>query len=68
VDQLVRSGELRDYHLLHATRADFLRRLGRTIDAAAYREALGRAGTDAERRYRKRRLEELSGSAKPAAD
>jgi RNA polymerase sigma-70 factor, ECF subfamily len=69
IDQLVRSGELREYHLLHATRADFLRRLGRSIEADdAYREALSRARTDAERRYLRRRLEELSGSAKPAGD
>jgi RNA polymerase sigma-70 factor (ECF subfamily) len=55
--------ELRDYHLLHATRADFLRRLGRSADAAdAYREALERARTDAERRYLTSRLHEARGS------
>jgi RNA polymerase sigma-70 factor (ECF subfamily) len=59
VDQLVASGELTDYHLLHATRADLLRRLGRTAEAAAaYREALSRAPAEAERRYLTRRLEE----------
>ena len=60
VDQLVASGELTDYHLLHATRADLLRRLGRTAEAAAaYREALSRAPADAERRrYLTRRLQE----------
>jgi RNA polymerase sigma-70 factor, ECF subfamily len=59
VDRLVVSGELTDYHLLHATRADLLRRLGRTAEAAAaYREALSRAPAEAERRYLTRRLQE----------
>ena len=64
VGRLVASGELRDYHLLHATRADFLRRLGRDSEAAAaYREALNLARTDAERRYLTKRLHEVGGSA-----
>src|SRR5205807_6729270 len=50
VDQL--AGTLDGYHLLPATRADLLRRLGRTDEAAAaYREALALAPTDVERRY-----------------
>ncbi|HET9124924.1 MAG TPA: DUF6596 domain-containing protein [Solirubrobacteraceae bacterium] len=60
VDRLAASGELRDYHLLHATRADFLRRLGRHADAAdAYRDALVLARTEPERRYLIRRLQEI---------
>jgi RNA polymerase sigma-70 factor, ECF subfamily len=60
VAQLEASGELRDYHLLHATRADFLRRLGRNAEAAdAYRDALNQARTEAERRYLARRLHEV---------
>jgi RNA polymerase sigma-70 factor, ECF subfamily len=67
-DVLVASGELRDYHLLYATRADFLRRLGRYADAgAAYRDALNLARTDAERRYLTRRLDEVSPGAAPAS-
>lgn len=63
VDALDGSGELTDYHLLSATRADLLRRLGRhTEAAAAYRSALELAPTDAERRYLARRLAEI-GSA-----
>jgi RNA polymerase sigma-70 factor (ECF subfamily) len=55
--------ELREYHLLHATRADLLRRLGRNSEAAeAYQESLGLARTDAERRYLTRRLREVSPS------
>jgi RNA polymerase sigma-70 factor (ECF subfamily) len=61
VDALARTDALRDYHLLPATRADLLRRAGRTAEAvAAYRDALERAGTDAERRYLERRLAEIS--------
>jgi RNA polymerase sigma-70 factor, ECF subfamily len=61
VDRLKASGELRDYHLLQATRADLLRRLGRDREAAeAYRESLSLARTDAERRYLAKRLQEVS--------
>jgi RNA polymerase sigma-70 factor (ECF subfamily) len=57
VDALDRSGALAGYHLLPATRADLLRRLGRAADAAAaYRAALALTTTDAERRYLERRL------------
>ena len=57
IDELEASGELAGYHLLHATRADLLRRLGRHDDAAvAYREALELAGSDAERRFLEKRL------------
>ncbi|HEY2441482.1 MAG TPA: RNA polymerase sigma factor [Solirubrobacteraceae bacterium] len=59
VDELIASGELRDYHLLYATRADLLRRIGRGAEAhVAYQQALERAGTDVERRYLRRRLAE----------
>ena len=69
VDQLVSSGELQDYHLLYATQADFLRRLGRNAEAAdAYRRALDLARTDAERRYLGRRLTEVSGGDAPPRD
>ncbi len=53
--------ELADYHLLHAARADLLRRLGRDREAvAAYREALARVGSVPERRFLERRLAELA--------
>jgi RNA polymerase sigma-70 factor (ECF subfamily) len=62
VDELDASGRLPRYALLPATRADLLRRLGRADAAAsAYRDALALAGTDAERRYLEKRLEEVSG-------
>jgi RNA polymerase sigma-70 factor (ECF subfamily) len=51
----------RGYHLLHATRADVLRRLGRGIEAAwSYRQALEAASSDAERRFLERRLAEVT--------
>jgi RNA polymerase sigma-70 factor, ECF subfamily len=61
VDVLAASGALNGYHLLAATRADLLRRLGRKAEAAqAYREALALAGTGAEQRFLARRLAEVT--------
>ena len=61
VDALDASGALDGYHLLHATRADLLRRLGRRAEASiAYRAALDLSTTDAERRYLTRRLREVT--------
>jgi RNA polymerase sigma-70 factor (ECF subfamily) len=61
VAALEESGQLAGYHLLPATRADLLRRLGRLSEAClAYREALSLASTDAERRFLARRLAETS--------
>jgi RNA polymerase sigma-70 factor (ECF subfamily) len=55
-------GRLEGYHLLHATRADLLRRLGRAADAAAaYRRAAELTGNPTERAFLERRLSELSG-------
>ncbi|WP_307795666.1 RNA polymerase sigma factor [Actinacidiphila acididurans] len=63
VDALDAAGELPGYHLLPATRADLLRRLGRTEEAAdAYRRALELAPTEAERRFLRRRLERTAGT------
>jgi RNA polymerase sigma-70 factor (ECF subfamily) len=60
VDELA-AGPLTGYHLLPATRADFLRRLSRHPEAAAsYRQALALATTEAERRYLQKRLHEAS--------
>jgi RNA polymerase sigma-70 factor (ECF subfamily) len=61
VEELEAGGTLTGYHLLPATRADLLRRLGRHGEAAgAYRQVLELAGTDAERRYLTRRLAETT--------
>ncbi len=56
------SGELDDYHLLHAARADLLRRLERPVEASeAYRRALALTGNGAERGFLERRLAEVGG-------
>jgi RNA polymerase sigma-70 factor (ECF subfamily) len=61
IEQLEHSGALSGYHLLPATRADLLRRLGRNAEAAvAYRQALDLVSADAERRYLARRLADTS--------
>ena len=66
VDELEQAGSLEGYHLLPATRADLLRRLGRRHEAAtAYRRAMALAGTDAERAYLLRRLDEVAGDDAP---
>ena len=60
VDAIIEAGRLDNYYLLHATRADLLRRLGRAEEAAdSYRTALDLAPTDAERRFLRDRLEQL---------
>jgi RNA polymerase sigma-70 factor, ECF subfamily len=60
VDEIAASGRLDGYHLLPATRADLLRRAGRTAEArAAYEEARALAPTETERRYLSGRLREL---------
>jgi RNA polymerase sigma-70 factor (ECF subfamily) len=60
VDELVGSGRLAGYHLLPATRADLLRRDGRTAEArTAYEQAIRQAPSEAERRYLIERREKL---------
>ena len=60
VDAISATGELDGYYLLHATRADLLRRAGRFTEAeTSYRAALATAPTEAERRYLRRRLDEM---------
>jgi RNA polymerase sigma-70 factor (ECF subfamily) len=61
VDALVGSGVLAGYHLLPATRADLLRRLGRDAEAAdEYRAALELATSEPEKQYLASRLAEVS--------
>jgi RNA polymerase sigma-70 factor (ECF subfamily) len=60
-DAILERGELKDYHLAHAARADLCRRLGRTEEArASYQRALGLARQEPERRFLERRLNELA--------
>lgn len=64
VGELAAAGGLDHYHLLHAARADFLRRLGRDDEAlAAYRKALDLAQQEPERRFLNRRIAALAGSS-----
>jgi RNA polymerase sigma-70 factor, ECF subfamily len=58
--QVVDGLALDDYQYMHSTRADLLRRLGRTEEArVAYVRALELAGNETERRFLERRIEEL---------
>ena len=61
VAALADAGDLDGYHLLHAARADLLRRLGAASEAAAsYTRALALVTNDSERRFLERRLQEVS--------
>jgi RNA polymerase sigma-70 factor (ECF subfamily) len=52
IDELASSGDLDEYHLLHAARADLLRRMGDNAEAVkSYRRALALAGNESERRF-----------------
>jgi RNA polymerase sigma-70 factor (ECF subfamily) len=60
VDALAATGDLDRYHLLHAARADLLRRIGASGEAAkSYARALELATNDSERRFLQRRLREV---------
>jgi len=60
IDTLVADGDLESYHLLHATRADLLRRIGDSAAAARhYARALELVTNDSERRFLERRLREV---------
>lgn len=60
VDAILARGDLAEYHLAHAARADLCRQLGRTEEARrAYQHALDLAQQEPERRFLERRLREL---------
>ncbi|MGH6886265.1 MAG: DUF6596 domain-containing protein, partial [Geminicoccales bacterium] len=64
IDAILGRGDLDDYHLAHAARADLCRRLGRTADArASYGRALALTRQVPERRFLERRLGELTGES-----
>jgi len=63
IDALSANDNLANYHLLHAARADLLRRLGSPVGAAEnYRRALALVTNDSERRFLERRLREVQSS------
>jgi RNA polymerase sigma-70 factor (ECF subfamily) len=60
IDAILSRGELANYHLAHAARADLCRRLGKTADArVSYQRALALSQQEPERRFLQRRLREL---------
>jgi RNA polymerase sigma-70 factor, ECF subfamily len=60
IDGILAHGDLANYHLVHAARADLCRRLGRTTDAReSYQRALALVKQEPERRFLERRLREL---------
>jgi RNA polymerase sigma-70 factor (ECF subfamily) len=60
IDAILARGELADYHLAHAARADLQRRLGKVAEArAAYEKALALTRQEPERRFLEKRLREL---------
>lgn len=61
IDAILTRGDLADYHLAHAARADMLRRLGQNAAArSAYKQALQLARQEPERRFLEQRLAELA--------
>jgi len=67
IDELGAGGELKDYYLFHAARADLLRRMGRRQDAAeAYQRTLALTANAVERRYLRRRLRETGAASQQA--
>ena len=66
IDAILADGDLADYHLAHAARAELCRRLGNRDDAAAaYRKALALARQETERRFIEGRLRELGQPSAP---
>jgi RNA polymerase sigma-70 factor (ECF subfamily) len=64
IDMVAADGDLDEYHLLHAARADLLRRAGLPAAAAAsYARALELATNESERRFLERRLREVESPA-----
>ena len=60
IDAILERGDLHDYHLAHAARADLCRRLGRTVESrTSYERAIALARQEPERRFLQRRLAEL---------
>jgi RNA polymerase sigma-70 factor (ECF subfamily) len=60
IDAILARGELEEYHLAHAARADLCRRLGRAAEArASYERAIDLARQEPERRFLERRLADL---------
>ncbi|HLE28882.1 MAG TPA: RNA polymerase sigma factor [Anaerolineales bacterium] len=62
IDAILTRGDLTNYYLAHAARAELCRRLGRTAEAqASYQRALGLTQQEPERRFLERRMGGLLG-------
>ena len=60
INNILARGDLENYHLAHAARADLCRRLGRMVEArVSYERALSLTQQEPERRFLERRLAEL---------
>ncbi|WP_459557681.1 RNA polymerase sigma factor [Lacunimicrobium album] len=61
INTILADGHLKDYHLAHAAKADLLRRLGQNVEAkTSYLQALELAQLEPEKRFLRRRLQEVS--------
>jgi RNA polymerase sigma-70 factor (ECF subfamily) len=61
IETILARGELAEYHLAHAAKADLCRRLGKTLEARdSYQRALNLTRQEPERRFLEKRLREMS--------
>jgi RNA polymerase sigma-70 factor (ECF subfamily) len=64
IDSILVRGDLADYHLAHAARGDMCRRLGRVTESIkSYQIALALAAQEPERRFIRKRLDELKATS-----
>jgi RNA polymerase sigma-70 factor (ECF subfamily) len=63
IDTILKRGDLNDYHLAHAARADLCRRLGKTTEARlSYERAIGLTKQESQRQFLERQLVKLESS------
>jgi len=68
IDRIAERGDLTDYHLLHAARADLLRRAGRLVEAiTSYNAALALASNTGERQFLTKRIQSAGGEVVSAS-
>ena len=63
IDTILKRGDLTDYHLAHAARADLCRRLGKIVEARlSYKRAIGLTKQESQRQFLERQLVKLESS------
>jgi RNA polymerase sigma-70 factor (ECF subfamily) len=63
IDAILKRGDLNDYHLAHAARADLCRRLGKIVEARlSYKRAIGLTKQESQRQFLERQLVKLESS------